>query len=145
MRSGVRTAGTAVIRMLTRTRTTRAITTTTRILIPIWRGRVGTTTLIDRARRDQDDTNDRGQTVGTRADQKKDETIMVLSGRIELEHFGESEPTQRLVLGPLEPFRIRPGMRHRVTALEDTDIVEVSTTETDDVVRLDDRYGRVGG
>jgi quercetin dioxygenase-like cupin family protein len=41
-------------------------------------------------------------------------------------------------------FRFRPGTVHRVTALEDTTIIEVSTTELDDIVRLDDRYGREG-
>jgi mannose-6-phosphate isomerase-like protein (cupin superfamily) len=87
----------------------------------------------------------RGEALSLQYHRTKDETIMVLSGRMELEHFGEGEPTQHLVLGPLEPFHIRPGTRHRMTALEDTDIVEVSTTETDDIVRLDDRYGRVDG
>jgi mannose-6-phosphate isomerase len=42
------------------------------------------------------------------------------------------------------PFHITPGLRHRMTALEDTDVVEVSTPELDDVVRLEDRYGRKG-
>jgi len=37
-----------------------------------------------------------------------------------------------------------PGTRHRITAVEDTDIFEVSTSELDDVVRLEDRYGRAG-
>jgi hypothetical protein len=41
-------------------------------------------------------------------------------------------------------FRFRPGTVHRVTALEDTTIIEVSTPELDDVVRLEDRYGREG-
>ena len=40
------------------------------------------------------------------------------------------------------PFHITPGLRHRMIALEDTRVLEVSTTELDDVVRLDDRYGR---
>ena len=39
-------------------------------------------------------------------------------------------------------FRYRPGTVHRVTAIEDTTILEVSTPHLDDVVRLDDRYGR---
>ena len=42
-----------------------------------------------------------------------------------------------------EGFHLPPGTRHRLTALEDTDILEVSTPELDDVVRLEDRYGRV--
>ena len=41
-------------------------------------------------------------------------------------------------------FRYRPGTVHRVTALEDTTILEVSTPHLDDVVRLEDRYGREG-
>jgi hypothetical protein len=44
----------------------------------------------------------------------------------------------------MKPFHITPGLRHRMTALEDTDVVEVSTPELDDVVRLEDRYGRKG-
>jgi hypothetical protein len=47
-------------------------------------------------------------------------------------------------LGPRQPFHIAPGRRHRMIAIEDTDIVEVSTPELDDVVRLADRYGREG-
>ena len=45
---------------------------------------------------------------------------------------------------PRVPFHVTPGLRHRMTALEDTDVVEVSTTELDDVVRLEDKYGRAG-
>ena len=41
-------------------------------------------------------------------------------------------------------FHLRPGVRHRVTALVDTVMLEASTTELDDVVRLEDRYGREG-
>ena len=46
------------------------------------------------------------------------------------------------VIGPGEAFRFPPGTVHRLTALEDTRIVEVSTPQLDDVVRLEDRYGR---
>ena len=45
-------------------------------------------------------------------------------------------------IGTGDCFRYRPGTVHRVTALEDTTILEVSTPHLDDVVRLDDRYGR---
>ena len=41
-----------------------------------------------------------------------------------------------------DTLRISAGTRHRLTAIEDTDIYEVSTPEIDDVVRLEDRYGR---
>jgi mannose-6-phosphate isomerase len=75
---------------------------------------------------------------------KKDETVMVLSGKLAFEHYFENEEPRTVELGPRQPFHVRPGMRHRMVALEDTDIVEVSTTELDDVVRLEDRYGRSG-
>ena len=75
---------------------------------------------------------------------KKDETVMVLSGRMIFEHFREGEAPVRTELRPREPFHITPGLRHRMIALEDCDIVEVSTPELDDVVRLEDKYGRVG-
>src|SRR5439155_1325191 len=57
--------------------------------------------------------------------------------------FAPPAQLQRPGLGPGEGFHLPPGTRHRVTALEDTDILEVSTPELDDVVRLEDRYGRV--
>ena len=49
--------------------------------------------------------------------------------------------TRRMKVG--DTLHITPGTRHRLTAVEDTDIFEVSTPEIDDVVRLEDRYGRV--
>jgi mannose-6-phosphate isomerase-like protein (cupin superfamily) len=75
---------------------------------------------------------------------KKDETVMVLSGKMAFTHYFENEEPRTVELGPREPFHITPGLRHRMVAVEDTDIVEVSTTELDDVVRLEDRYGRAG-
>jgi len=45
---------------------------------------------------------------------------------------------------PGDAFRYRPGTVHRVTALEDTLVIEVSTPDLDDVVRVEDRYGREG-
>jgi mannose-6-phosphate isomerase len=76
---------------------------------------------------------------------EKDESWLVQSGKAKLE-LGEAG--QRLlnaeVIGPGAAFRYRPGTVHRVTALEDTTILEVSTPELDDVVRLDDLYGREG-
>jgi mannose-6-phosphate isomerase len=76
---------------------------------------------------------------------EKDESWLVQSGKAKLE-LGEAG--QRLlnaeVIGPGAAFRYRPGTVHRVTALEDTTILEVSTPELDDVVRLEDLYGRAG-
>ena len=75
---------------------------------------------------------------------QKDETVMVWSGRMRFVFFEEGQPPQEKDLGPGEAFHIRPGLRHRMVAIEDCDIFEVSTTELDDVVRLEDIYGRKG-
>jgi mannose-6-phosphate isomerase len=72
----------------------------------------------------------------------KDETIMLLSGRMQLTSYRDGEPPREQALGPREPVHIVPGLRHRMVAIEDCDVVEVSTPELDDVVRLEDRYGR---
>jgi len=76
----------------------------------------------------------------------KDETILVQRGRLLFETRGKDETGElrRMEMGPGDVFRIRPGTLHRMTGLEDCDLVEVSTPEIDDVVRLEDRYGRAG-
>ena len=83
-----------------------------------------------------------GEALSLQYHRVKDETIMVLSGRLQFEFFAEGDPPIVRELGPGEPFHVEPGVRHRMTAIEDTDVLEVSTTELDDVVRLEDRYGR---
>ena len=83
-----------------------------------------------------------GEALSLQYHRVKDETIMVLSGRLLLEFFAEGEEPRTRELGPREPVHIAPGLRHRMIAIEDTDVLEVSTTELDDVVRLEDRYGR---
>lgn len=73
---------------------------------------------------------------------RKDETILLWSGRILMEvQEGQDLVTREMRVG--DRLHIAPGTVHRMTALEDSDIIEVSTPELDDVVRLDDRYGRV--
>ena len=57
-------------------------------------------------------------------------------------YFENGQPQRSRDLPPREPFHIPPGLRHRLIALEDTDVVEVSTTEVENIVRLEDRYGR---
>ena len=72
----------------------------------------------------------------------KEETIYVLSGSLSL-HVAEGDESPRvLVLGPGEVFHILPGLRHRFEAVETVELLEASTPELDDVVRLEDRYGR---
>ena len=83
-----------------------------------------------------------GEALSLQYHRTKDETIMLLRGRMELIHFREGEPPRSHELVANQPFHIPPGLRHRMVAIEDTDLVEVSTPELDDVVRLEDRYGR---
>jgi mannose-6-phosphate isomerase-like protein (cupin superfamily) len=86
-----------------------------------------------------------GEALSLQYHRVKDETIMVLTGKLKFEHFADGEEPKATELGPRQPFHVTPGLRHRMIALEDTDVLEVSTTELDDVVRLADRYGRTGG
>jgi len=72
----------------------------------------------------------------------KDETIHLLSGRLELQ-TGAGDALETKVLEPGESFHITVGLRHRMIARVDCDVLEASTPELDDVVRLEDRYGRV--
>jgi len=75
----------------------------------------------------------------------KDESWLVQSGRAKLE-LGEvgQKLLNEEVIGAGAAFRYRPGTVHRITAIEDTTILEVSTPHLDDVVRLEDLYGREG-
>jgi mannose-6-phosphate isomerase len=94
-----------------------------------------------------------GKLLFVRADQSlslqfhnvKDESWYVLEGRAKIEMGAPGDPLPASeVVGPGAAFRIRPGTVHRVAALEDTLILEVSTPHLDDIVRLEDRYGRAG-
>jgi mannose-6-phosphate isomerase-like protein (cupin superfamily) len=86
-----------------------------------------------------------GQSLSLQFHRQKDESWLVQSGRAKLElgDAGESVLVAE-VIGPGAAFHYTPGTVHRVTAIEDTDILEVSTPHLDDVVRLEDAYGRAG-
>jgi mannose-6-phosphate isomerase-like protein (cupin superfamily) len=84
-----------------------------------------------------------GEALSLQYHREKDETIMVISGRLTFTSFADGEEPVTRELAVNEPVRITPGLRHRMVAIDDTHIVEVSTPELDDVVRLEDRYGRV--
>ena len=88
----------------------------------------------------------RGECLSLQYHNVKDETIMLQSGRLlfETRPTGEEGELRKVEMRPGDVFHIAPGTLHRMTALEDCDIVEVSTPELDDVVRLEDRYGRAG-
>jgi mannose-6-phosphate isomerase-like protein (cupin superfamily) len=73
----------------------------------------------------------------------KDEAWLVHEGKAELELAPAGEAvTAREIVGPGAAFHFEPGTVHRLRAIDDTLIFEVSTPEIDDVVRLEDRYGR---
>jgi mannose-6-phosphate isomerase-like protein (cupin superfamily) len=86
-----------------------------------------------------------GESLSLQFHNEKDESWYVQSGRARLE-LGDAGQTvlNSEVVSAGACFRYRPGTVHRVTALEDTTILEVSTPHLDDVVRLEDRYGRTG-
>jgi mannose-6-phosphate isomerase-like protein (cupin superfamily) len=85
-----------------------------------------------------------GHKLSLQYHQKKDETVMVWKGKMHFEHFLEGQAPQIKEMGPGDAFHVTPLLRHRMIAIEDTDVFEVSTTELDDVVRLEDAYGRQG-
>ena len=84
----------------------------------------------------------RGESLSYQYHEVKDETIHLLRGAMELEIEAEGKK-ETLNLKPGAGFHITPGMKHRMRAVEECDVLEVSTPELDDVVRLEDRYGRV--
>src|SRR5262245_55176013 len=86
-----------------------------------------------------------GHSLSLQFHREKDESWYVQSGRAELEVGAVGDAvlqTEVLVAGSC--LRFRPGTVHRVKAIEDTTILEVSTPQLDDVVRLEDAYGREG-
>jgi mannose-6-phosphate isomerase len=85
-----------------------------------------------------------GQSLSMQYHEHKEEVLAVRSGRIQLEIGPSADTLDRLVLVPGECIQIEPGMVHRTTALEDSVVLEASTYNPDDVVRLDDMYGREG-
>ena len=86
-----------------------------------------------------------GQALSLQFHNEKDESWYVESGRarLELGDVGSGLLSSEVVVAGVS-FHYAPGTVHRVTALEDTTILEVSTPDLDDVVRLEDRYGREG-
>ncbi len=74
----------------------------------------------------------------------KDESILVMSGRLRLHLEDDAGALQTQELGPGEHRHVATGRVHRYEAIERTELIEVSTPELDDVVRLEDDFGREG-
>jgi mannose-6-phosphate isomerase len=86
----------------------------------------------------------RGESLSLQYHEVKDEFQYLVSGTIEMELGGPDGTLTKHRMTAGETLHLPPGTRHRVTALEDSEIFEVSTPEIDDVVRIADRYGRAG-
>ena len=86
----------------------------------------------------------KGEALSLQYHERKDEFQYVIKGAVDIELGGSDGALSKHRFQAGETLHITAGTRHRLTALEDTDIFEVSTPEVDDVVRLEDRYGRAG-
>lgn len=84
-----------------------------------------------------------GESLSLQYHERKDETIHVLRGRLVFRAGAEGEALREVRLEEGMSYRLLPGTRHRMEAVTDCDLLEASTPELDDVVRLEDRYGRV--
>jgi mannose-6-phosphate isomerase-like protein (cupin superfamily) len=84
-----------------------------------------------------------GQKLSRQYHARKDETFLVEAGEMDLE-IGSGADLKVLRMKPRDSFHCPPNTIHRMLAVSDVDVVEVSTPELDDVVRLEDAYGREG-
>ena len=84
-----------------------------------------------------------GEALSLQYHRDKDETIHLLAGRMRFWVAPLGSELSEVTLEAGESYRITPGTVHRMEAVEDCDILEASTPHLDDVVRLQDRYGRV--
>ena len=84
-----------------------------------------------------------GHSLSLQYHERKDETLYIMEGEVLLLVEEEGVMRERR-LGPGQAYRIRPGIKHRMRAEAPCVIFEVSSPELDDVVRLEDAYGREG-
>ena len=83
-----------------------------------------------------------GHVLSLQYHERKDESIYVLSGEIVL-RLEQGETQIERSMGQGEAFHIEPKLVHQFEAVVTSDLLEASTPELDDVIRLKDRYGRV--
>ena len=82
-----------------------------------------------------------GQRLSKQFHKVKDETLLLFEGKATIEFEGERSGYLKMNVN--YPIRILPGTVHRITAITDCKILEASTSEIDDVVRLEDDYQRI--
>ena len=87
---------------------------------------------------------DAGHSLSLQYHVQKDESLYVLRGDLDLVLESDDGEIRTHRLTPGMSARVRPGRRHRFRAVTDVDLCEVSSPEVDDVVRLEDNYGRAG-
>ncbi len=87
---------------------------------------------------------ERGHRLSLQYHERKDESSFLLSGRLLLVRGPNQDDLSESVLEPGAAWRVRPGEVHTIEAIDDAVVVEVSTPDLDDVVRLSDSYGREG-
>ncbi len=85
-----------------------------------------------------------GEMLSLQYHRHKDETILVTHGAMDLQLEDEDGTLRTHRLTPGMARRIPPGRKHRMVAVEECEFFEVSSPEIDDVVRLEDKYGRAG-
>ena len=85
-----------------------------------------------------------GKRLSLQRHEVKDESILVTAGRLRLSLEDDDGTVQVEELFPGDHRRVRTGRVHRYEAIERTELMEVSTPELDDVVRLEDDFGREG-
>jgi mannose-6-phosphate isomerase-like protein (cupin superfamily) len=84
-----------------------------------------------------------GHALSLQYHERKDETIYLLTGEMKFFAGPPGEELREVTLRAGESFHVTTGTVHRMQAITDVDILEASTPELDDVVRIEDRYGRV--
>lgn len=87
---------------------------------------------------------DAGRRLSLQKHLEKDESILVLSGRLRLHLEADDGTIEAIEMGPGDHRRVAVGRIHRFEAIDQTELVEVSTPQLDDVIRLEDDYGRKG-
>jgi mannose-6-phosphate isomerase len=85
-----------------------------------------------------------GERLSLQYHEKKDETVYVLTGEMSFEVGPLGGTCETIVMKAGQSYHISPHTVHRMVAIEDTEILEASTPELNDVVRLQDSYGREG-
>ena len=86
----------------------------------------------------------KGHRLSLQFHRQKQETQFIYKGIAKLTYGETLDNLQEIILNPGDKFDINPPMIHRIEAIEDLEIFEVSTPELDDVVKIEDDYGRSG-